>query len=1230
MKNMNRHISALLVVLACMLLLFVGCSDMMEKMGEIVLQVEFENVGVDVATYAISGTLAGSRSTILLENLTETTIKISDLTPGTWVLTVTAFDGDKTQIGTGSKEVLLSVGKLVEQTILVVFGQSTPNTLSPVAPTRFDNKGSVTGTTTAMEYKPASEDTYTVCTEGEIALVPGNYDFRLAAGKGLEAGPALLVTVPPYSPIVLTITDPILTTTKQYDKSTTAVILSPGGLTNVSPSDSVTITAVASYESESSGTGKTITVVYSITGNGSENYTKPVDYHTTGVITKKELTVSGTAIATSKVYDGLKAVLVTHPGDLSTGLEGDAVTLSSVTALCANPNAGSDKAVTIQYFLDGDDAANYQVLDDTSKKTSISKATLIATLEDYSKTYGDANPLFDVAVTGFVNGETALTASGYGAPTASHSTTTSTGVGSYPITITGGSATNYSFVTSDTKTLTVAKRPLSVTPIFNGKTYDGTTAGSGSFMVSNKVGSDDVKVHGTFTFVDAKAGTIKDVSVTGMALSGAHAGNYSLGTTTVSGRVTIYKATLTATLGTYVKTYGDANPNFDVAVTGFVNGETALTASGYGAPTASHSITTSTEVGQYYINIAGGSADNYSFNTTDTGTLSIQKKILTVSCVANNKIYDGTTAGTGSIAANGVVSGDVISVTGTFTFEDANATYSDPIRVTGITLSGDRSANYMVQSLIQTYATISKATLIATLDDYSKTYGDANPNFDVAVTGFVNGETALTASGYGAPTVSHSITTSTGVGRYPITITGGSATNYSFVTSDTGTLTVAKRPLSVTPIFNGKIYDGTTAGSGSFMVSNKVGSDDVDVHGTFTFADANAGISKAVSVTGMVLSGAKAGNYSLTTTTASSSVTIYKANMGGSISIIGNATVGNVLTSVPSLTNSGTPTYQWKRGGAAISGASSSTYTLVEADVGFAISITATAEGTNYTGSITSPATSTVMRSAPAAPSGSIVGYYPSSPSHSTIVNLTGFAVNTTGLEASVALTGSSYSAYAPITVDDRGRSRIYLAGNATSSSRVRIRVAAVSGTLAGADREIAVGSKALAVGDYYGGGVVGYLYKSGDPVAIGKGLIVAETHQGPIRWGIEGTYVGVDGYANDKLGAGATNTDTIITALSSEVSTSYAAGLARSYRGGGYSDWFLPSKGESTILYDNQTAIGGYLYALYWNSSECNQPGYSAVDNASGTEFSSSVGSSFVYGKNYQVLIRATRYFFD
>jgi len=137
-----------------------------------------------------------------------------------------------------------------------------------------------------------------------------------------------------------------------------------------------------------------------------------------------------------------------------------------------------------------------------------------------------------------------------------------------------------------------------------------------------------------------------------------------------------------------------------------------------------------------------------------------------------------------------------------------------------------------------------------------------------------------------------------------------------------------------------------------------------------------------------------------------------------------------------------------------------------------------------------------------------------------------------------------------------------------------------------------------LRVGDVYQGGKVAYILVNGDPgydATTQHGLIAATSDQGRfIFWDrltgslplYQGTNRGAIGTA---IGTGFSNTSNII-ASQGGTATSYAAGVARAYTGGGYTDWYLPSKEELNKLYLNRVAIGEFIsnsYGLYWSSSE-------------------------------------------
>lgn len=203
--------------------------------------------------------------------------------------------------------------------------------------------------------------------------------------------------------------------------------------------------------------------------------------------------------------------------------------------------------------------------------------------------------------------------------------------------------------------------------------------------------------------------------------------------------------------------------------------------------------------------------------------------------------------------------------------------------------------------------TVNKTSLIATVNDASKTYGDVNPAFSVSVTGFVNSDTAATAAGYAAPTASCAADTTTGVGTAQITISGGTAANYTFNTSGTGTLTIDPKALSLgTVTANNKPYDGNLTGSGTITLPGIINSDDVTATGTFTFADKAAETGKTVNVTGITLGGAKAGNYTLSTTstTATANITAKPASVA-SVTIADKVYDGTTTASISAASLSG-------------------------------------------------------------------------------------------------------------------------------------------------------------------------------------------------------------------------------------------------------------------------------------------------------------------------------------
>ncbi len=480
MKTKSNLLPVIAILLLAALLVLISCSDMMERMGSISLTITLDTPDVEVAYYTLEGALANTRTVFTLNNVSPPTHTLSSLKKGTWDLTLTAFNDLGQQIGIGTGTVNLKEGQIVEETLLVVFSQSAPrlSDLIVTAPARFDAvQSSITGTTKNMEYRlaSASEETpYTPCSPSATLLAPGTYKIRYAEARGLEASEDLIVSVPAYQRIQLTVSAPTLTSPdKPYDgTSALSGSVVAGTLDNLPSGHAVNVHATATYSDKHAGTGKQITVSYTIDGDHAQYYLPPVDDRScTGSITRKALSVSDTELQLTREYDGTNTARVTKAGTLTGIVDGDVVSLQA-TATYTDPDAGTGKQGTVTYTINGYDAENYEAPPVSPFTTGeITRRLLTATTGNYSKTYGEENPAFRVSVTGFANGESASTATGYTAPTASSAATSSTGAGSAPVTISGGSADNYTFDINDTGTLTINKAVLTATVGDYSKTY---------------------------------------------------------------------------------------------------------------------------------------------------------------------------------------------------------------------------------------------------------------------------------------------------------------------------------------------------------------------------------------------------------------------------------------------------------------------------------------------------------------------------------------------------------------------------------------------------------------------------------------------------------------------------------------------------------------------------------------------------------------------------------------
>ena len=153
-------------------------------------------------------------------------------------------------------------------------------------------------------------------------------------------------------------------------------------------------------------------------------------------------------------------------------------------------------------------------------------------------------------------------------------------------------------------------------------------------------------------------------------------------------------------------------------------------------------------------------------------------------------------------------------------------------------------------------------------------------------------------------------------------------------------------------------------------------------------------------------------------------------------------------------------------------------------------------------------------------------------------------------------------------------------------------------------------------IGESYGGGVVFYVYDSGQ-----HGLIVAPADQ-YVRW-YAGTITNTMAYG-DGVGAGKANTAIIIANQGYGDGATYAARVCNEYSdtvaGVIYGDWYLPSKYELNLLYQQKNVVGSFTNTYYWSST---------VSDTSHTWIQNFYdGLQKIYNQSYNYHVRAIRAF--
>jgi filamentous hemagglutinin family protein len=672
---------------------------------------------------------------------------------------------------------------------------------------------------------------------------------------------------------------------KVYDATTTAVLNGTAAVTGLT-GDSVSLsgTGVGAFATKDVGTGKTVTVSgYSLTGTDAGNYKLVSPSGLVANITPASLSITGLG-ASNKVYDATTTATLTGTAAVA-GIGSDSVSLAGTgTAVFADKNVGTNKVVTVSgYTLTGADAQDYTLGSVTGLTASITPASLaINGIVVGNKVYDGTTAASFAGTANVVGiGTDSVSLNGTGSAVfADKNVGTGKSVAISGYSLTGADAGNYTLVSSAGLTANITPAPLLVTGLSAiGKVYDATTAAglSGTAQVSGIKG-DAVSVagSGTATFATKDVGSAKTVSVSGYTLTGADAGNYTLveptGLTASITPASLVVSGLTANSKVY-----DSTTTATLTGTAVVSGlgTDSVAVSGTGVATfADKNVGNNKTISVSGYSLTGADAQDYVLVNQPGLSASITPATLMLGGVAaNNKVYDGTTTArlTGSAGVT-AFSGDSVSVAGggAAAFASKNVGSNVPVTLTGYSLAGTDAGNYTLVMPTGLTANISPATLqVSGLGVSNKVY-DATTTASLTGTASVSGigTDSVSLAGTGSATFgSKNVGTGKAITVTGYGLTGADAGNYTLQEPTNLTANITPAPLAVNGLSAvGKVYDATTnaALSGTASVTGITGDTVFLTGGAIgSFADKNVGSNKAVSVSGLALTGTDAGNYTL-------------------------------------------------------------------------------------------------------------------------------------------------------------------------------------------------------------------------------------------------------------------------------------------------------------------------------------------------------------------------------
>jgi uncharacterized protein YfdQ (DUF2303 family) len=428
---------------------------------------------------------------------------------------------------------------------------------------------------------------------------------------------------------------------------------------------------------------------------------------------------------------------------------------------------------------------------------------------------------------------------------------------------TNGSATVYGYQLASTSASgtigEITPYALTIGATAQNKVYDGTTDASVT-LGDDRIAGDDLTLSNTDAdFSDKNAGTGKTVTVSGLGLSGADAGNYTFNTVAYT-TADITQRALTIDVTADDKVY-DGTTVATVSMSDDRIAGDDLNVISSGASFGDKNVGTSKLVSFNGLSVTGSDADNYSYSYVySDNTADITPYALTIGAIAQSKVYDGTTDASVTLGDDRIAGDDLTLSSTDADFSDKNAGTGKTVIVSGLGLSGADAGNYTFNSVAYATADITPYALTIGATAQNKVY-DGTTDASVTLGDDRIAGDDLTLSSTDADFRDNNAGTAKTLTVSGLSLGGTDAGNYTFNSIAYATADITPRSLTVGATAEDKVYDGTTTAVVS-LSDDRIAGDDLGYFGYgANFDTPDVGVDKLVTVNAIQLNGTDAGNY---------------------------------------------------------------------------------------------------------------------------------------------------------------------------------------------------------------------------------------------------------------------------------------------------------------------------------------------------------------------------------